>query len=63
MIAAALFRPLLVFSAQAQELTARFFDMAADAMLITTPSGEQILYRRRGRTRGGKSWRSDLQGR
>ena len=53
MIAAALLA-LLGLSAQAQELTVRFFDMGkADAMLITTPSGEQILIDA-GTNKGGK---------
>lgn len=53
MIAAALLA-LFGLSAQAQELTVRFFDMGkADAMLITTPSGEQILIDA-GTNKGGK---------
>lgn len=53
MIAAALLA-LFGLSAQAQELTVRFFDMGkADAMLITAPSGEQILIDA-GTNKGGK---------
>ena len=53
MVAAALLA-LFGLSAQAQELTVRFFDMGkADAMLITTPSGEQILIDA-GTNKGGK---------
>ena len=53
MVAATLLA-LFGLSAQAQELTVRFFDMGkADAMLITTPSGEQILIDA-GTNKGGK---------
>ena len=53
MVAAALLA-LFGLSAQAQELTVRFFDMGkADAMLITAPSGEQILIDA-GTNKGGK---------
>ena len=53
MIAAALLA-LFGLSAQAQEMTVRFFDMGkADAMLITAPSGEQILIDA-GTNKGGK---------
>ena len=53
MIAVALLA-LFGLSAQAQELTVRFFDMGkADAMLITAPSGEQILIDT-GTNKGGK---------
>lgn len=53
MVAAALLA-LFGLSAQAQEMTVRFFDMGkADAMLITAPSGEQILIDT-GTNKGGK---------
>lgn len=58
MIVAALLA-LFGLSAQAQEMTVRFFDMGkADAMLITTPSGQQILIdagTNKGRQKAGRA--------